>query len=57
MSKLAITGADGGMGTEITPCGSTGHYHVIMLCLLFLKERRKNQLILETGNKDRSQTG
>ena len=32
-SKLAIiTGADGGMGTEITRAVAQAGYHVIMLC-------------------------
>jgi Short-chain alcohol dehydrogenase of unknown specificity len=54
MSKLAIiTGADGGMGTEITRAVAQAGYHVIMLCYtLFKGEERKNQLILETGNKE-----
>lgn len=52
MDKLAvITGADGGMGTEITRAVAQAGYHVIMLCYtLFKGEERKNQLILETGN-------
>ncbi len=60
MSKLAvITGADGGMGTEITRAVAEAGYHVIMLCYtLFKGEERKNQMILETGNKgDRSTSG
>lgn len=54
MSKLAIiTGADGGMGTEITRAVAQAGYHVIMLCYtLFKGEERKNQLILETGNEE-----
>lgn len=54
MSKLAIiTGADGGMGTEITRAVAQAGYHIIMLCYtLFKGEERKNQLILETGNED-----
>lgn len=54
MSKLAIiTGADGGMGTEITRAVAQAGYRVIMLCYtLFKGEERKNQLILETGNKE-----
>ena len=53
MSKLAvITGADGGMGKEITRAVAEAGYHVIMLCYtLFKGEERKNQMILETGNK------
>lgn len=54
MNKLAvITGADGGMGTEITRAVAKAGYRVIMLCYtLFKGEERKNQLILETGNPD-----
>lgn len=54
MSKLAIiTGADGGMGTEITRAVAQAGYHIIMFCYtLFKGEERKNQLILETGNED-----
>lgn len=54
MSKLAvITGADGGMGTEITRAVARAGYHVVMLCYtLFKGEERKNQLILETGNEE-----
>lgn len=54
MNKLAIiTGADGGMGTEITRAVAQAGYHVIMLCYaLFKGEERKNRLILETGNKE-----
>ena len=57
MSKLAvITGADGGMGKEITRAVAEAGYHVIMLCYtLFKGEERKNQMILETG--DRSTSG
>lgn len=40
MSKLAIiTGADGGMGTEITRAVAQAGYHVIMLCYTLFKER------------------
>lgn len=54
MNKIAIiTGADGGMGTEITREVAKAGYHVIMLCYTVFKgEERKSQLILETGNKD-----
>ena len=48
-----ITGADGGMGTEITRAVAQAGYHVIMLCYTAFKgEERKSQLILETGNND-----
>ena len=40
MSKLAvITGADGGMGKEITRAVAEAGYHVIMFVILFLKEK------------------
>ena len=54
MKKTAIiTGADGGMGTEITRAVALAGYHIIMLCYTAFKgEERKSQLILETGNKD-----
>lgn len=54
MKKTAIiTGADGGMGTEITKAVAQADYHVIMLCYTAFKgEERKNQIILQTGNKD-----
>ncbi len=54
MKKIAIiTGADGGMGTEITREVALADYHVVMLCYTAFKgEERKSQLILETGNKD-----
>lgn len=53
MSKLAvITGADGGMGFEITRAVAQAGYEVVMLCYaLFKGEQRCNRLILETGNK------
>ena len=54
MKKTAIiTGADGGMGTEITRAVAQAGYRIIMLCYTAKKgEERKNQLILETGNKN-----
>ena len=54
MKKIAIiTGADGGMGTEITREVAKAGYRTIMLCYTAFKgEERKNQLILETGNKE-----
>lgn len=51
--KLAIiTGADGGMGTEITRAvAQQKDYDVIMLCYTQAKgEERRDQLIRETGN-------
>jgi NAD(P)-dependent dehydrogenase (short-subunit alcohol dehydrogenase family) len=52
--KIAvITGADGGMGTEITREVARRGYKVIMLCYTaFRGEERKNQIVLETGNAD-----
>ncbi len=49
MKKTAIiTGADGGMGTEITREVASAGYHVIMLCLTaFRGEERRSRLILE----------
>ena len=54
MKKTAIiTGADGGMGTEITRAVAQAGYRIIMLCYTASKgEERKKQLILETGNTD-----
>ena len=50
MKKTAIiTGADGGMGTEITRAVAMAGYHVIMLCYTaFRGEERRSQLILDT---------
>ena len=48
-----ITGADGGMGTEITRAVATAGYRVIMLCYTRTKgEERMNQLVKSTGNPD-----
>ena len=54
MGELAvITGADGGMGTEITRAVAKAGYHVIMLCNIFFKgEERRNRLALDTGNEN-----
>ena len=54
MKKTAIiTGADGGMGTEITRAVAMAGYHVIMLCYTaFRCEERRSQLILDTKNED-----
>ena len=54
MKKTAIiTGADGGMGTEITRAVAMAGYHVIMLCYTaFRGEERRSQLILDTKNED-----
>lgn len=47
-----ITGADGGMGTEITRAVAMAGYHVIMLCYTaFRGEERRSQLILDTKTK------
>ena len=52
--KLAvITGADGGMGTEITRAVALAGYRVVMACCNLEKaERKKVQLIKDTGNTD-----
>ena len=50
--KLAIiTGADGGMGTEITRAVATAGYKIIMACYRPEKaERVKDMLVHDTGN-------
>lgn len=52
--KLAvITGADGGMGTEITRAVASAGYKVIMACCnLSRAEEKRNLLMSETGNAD-----
>lgn len=51
MKTAIITGADGGMGTEITRAVAMAGYRVIMLChTLFVGEERRSQLVLSTGN-------
>lgn len=52
--KLAIiTGADGGMGTEITRAVALGGYRVVMACCNLEKaEMKKEQVIMDTGNPD-----
>ncbi len=46
-----ITGADGGMGTEITRAVARAGYSVVMVCLTSSKgEERKRELIADTGN-------
>lgn len=54
MKKLAIiTGADGGMGTEITRAVAAAGYRVIMACCNLEKAEAKRQLLVkETGNSD-----
>lgn len=48
-----ITGADGGMGSEITRAVAAAGYRVIMLCYTKFKGvERKSQIALETGNPD-----
>lgn len=52
--KLAvITGADGGMGTEITRAVAGAGYRVVMACCnLERAEVKRKQLVKETGNTD-----
>lgn len=54
MKKTAvITGADGGMGSEITKAVVMAGYHVIMVCYTSFKgEEKKSRIILDTGNED-----
>lgn len=54
MNKIAvITGADGGMGSEITREVAAAGYKTIMLCQTKEKgEERKRQIIEKTGNND-----
>lgn len=54
MKKTAvITGADGGMGSEITKAVAMAGYHVIMVCYTSFKgEEKKSRIILDTGNED-----
>ena len=48
-----ITGADGGMGTEITKAVDFAGYHVIMACYNPVKaEPAKQRILRETGNMD-----
>ena len=48
-----ITGADGGMGSEITRAVAAAGFHVVMLCYTLIKgEEKKERLILDTGNKN-----
>ena len=50
--KLAIiTGADGGMGTEITRAVALAGYRVVMACLDMQRASAKQQMLVrETGN-------
>lgn len=52
--KLAvITGADGGMGTEITRAVASAGYRVIMVCCNLVRAvEKRNLLMAETGNAD-----
>ena len=54
MKKTAvITGADGGMGAEITKAVAMAGYHVIMVCYTSFKgEEKRSRIILDTGNED-----
>lgn len=48
-----ITGADGGMGSEITKAVAMAGYHVIMVCYTSFKgEEKRSRIILDTGNED-----
>ena len=48
-----ITGADGGMGREITRAVDEAGYSIIMVCYTKLKgEKVKNEIIEATGNKN-----
>lgn len=52
MKNLAIiTGADGGMGSEITKAVAAAGYYVVMLCRTKTNgEKRKSQIVDATGN-------
>lgn len=54
MKKTAIiTGADGGMGIEITRAVAAAGYHVIMICYTSFKgEERRSRIAVDTGNED-----
>ena len=54
MKKTAvITGAYGGMGSEITKAVAMAGYHVIMVCYTSFKgEEKRSRIILDTGNED-----
>lgn len=52
MKLAVITGADGGMGTEITRAVAMAGYRVVMACCNMDKaHRRRSQLIAETGSR------
>ena len=51
--RAVITGADGGMGSEITKAVAKAGYEVIMLCSsLDAGTIRRNQIARETGNQE-----
>lgn len=51
MKLAVITGADGGMGTEITRAVALAGYKVVMACLDKDKAEKKRQMLMqETGN-------
>lgn len=51
--RAVITGADGGMGSEITRAVARAGYEVIMLCSQMESgTERRNQIVEETGNQD-----
>ena len=52
MKLAVITGADGGMGTEITRAVAMAGYRVVMACYNMEKAlQRRQQLIVETGQR------
>lgn len=53
MGLAVITGADGGMGTEITRAVAMAGYRVVMACCNMERARqRRLQLIAETGHRE-----
>ena len=51
MKLAVITGADGGMGTEITRAAAKAGYRIVMACYRPEKaEKVKDMLVRDTGN-------